>query len=154
MSIIYTALPTSLARAYQQGGKDAHDQTPEQALSSGSGVPCRHCLRQVPAGQTYLILAHRPFPALQPYAETGPIFLCAAPCARGAETEFPPMLAAPTYLLRGYDSADRIVYGSGAVVVTAEIPQEAEARFNDSRICYLHLRSAQNNCYQLRIDRA
>ena len=33
-------------------------------------------------GEPYLTLAYRPFPTLQPYAETGPIFLCAKACPR------------------------------------------------------------------------
>ncbi len=60
---------------------------PERRTSNGVGVPCRHCLRNVEAGRDYLILAYRPFPALQPYAETGPIFLHAEPCERALETD-------------------------------------------------------------------
>ena len=46
------------------------------------------------------------------------------------------------------------MYGTGAVVPTGRIRAEAEARLSDPRVAYLHLRSARNNCYQLRIDRA
>jgi hypothetical protein len=59
-----------------------------------------------------------------------------------------------TATLRGYNAQDRIVYGTGAVVPTGRIRAEAEARLSDPRVAYLHLRSARNNCYQLRIDRA
>ncbi len=50
------------------------------AVSDGHGNPCRSCLADIRAGAAMLIVAARPFPALQPYAETGPIFLCAADC--------------------------------------------------------------------------
>src|SRR5690606_28755477 len=76
--IRFVAMPTDQARAYQRGAPDAYGNPPERRISDGSGIPCRHCLQHVAAGQDYLTLAYRPFPALQPYAETGPIFLHAA----------------------------------------------------------------------------
>ena len=64
------------------------------------------------------------------------------------------MLASPRYIVRGYGKNDRIVYGSGQIVDTAEIPAAAGKMFEDRRIAYIHVRSASNNCYQCRIDRA
>ena len=58
------------------------------------------------------------------------------------------------HLIKGYDADDRIVYGTGAVVATPALLEQAEARFSDADVAYLHVRSARNNCYQLRIDRA
>jgi len=84
MPVVFTALPTAEVRALRTGGRDAYGQVPEVSVSYGPGNPCRHCLRFVPEGRPMLILAHRPFPAPQPYAETGPIFLCADDCARHA----------------------------------------------------------------------
>ncbi|NJM81532.1 MAG: DUF1203 domain-containing protein [Tabrizicola sp.] len=149
----YTAIPTDLARHYQSGGADANGQMPERQVSDGDGNPCRHCLAMIPQGAAMLVLAHRPFPAPQPYAELGPIFLCAEPCAAGGGAELPAMLASPEYILRGYGADDRIVYGTGRVVPTEGLPQAAAHSLCDPRIAYLHVRSARNNCYQLRIDR-
>ena len=58
------------AVALQRGGPDAYGMPPERRISDGDGVPCRHCLRTVAAGKDYLVLAYRPFPEFQPYAET------------------------------------------------------------------------------------
>jgi hypothetical protein len=156
MPIRFAPLPTETARRYQSGGPDAHGQAPERQVSDGTGVPCRHCLRMVPDGAGFLVLAHRPFPAPQPYAEVGPIFLCADPCAAwdGNGGSRPAILASPDYILRGYSAADRIVYGTGGVVATAEIPAHAAALLARPDVAYVHVRSARNNCYQLRIDRA
>jgi len=155
MSISFVALPSEVARRLQAGGPDANGQTPEREISPGKGIPCRHCLQPVGEGEPFLILAHRPFPAPQPYAEQGPIFLHAEACPRhpGGD-EVPPMLASPRYIVRGYGKNDRIVYGSGQIVDTAEIPAAAGKMFEDRRIAYIHVRSASNNCYQCRIDRA
>ncbi len=148
----YVAIPTEIVRAYQAGGPDANGQVPERHVSDGEGNPCRHCLRMIPKGAVMLVLAHRPFPAPQPYAELGPIFLCADACEAGGDEAVPDILTSPYYIVRGYGADDRIVYGTGAVVPTGRIVAEAEARLVDGRVAYVHVRSAQNNCFQVRID--
>ena len=154
MAIRFIPIPTETVRALQAGGPDANGQRPERRLSDGAGVPCRHCLSTVPAAHEYLILAHRPFPALQPYAECGPIFLCAEACAAGGGAELPAMLASPDYIVRGYGADDRIVYGTGGVVATPGIAARCEALLARGDIAYVHVRSAANNCYQVRVERA
>jgi Protein of unknown function (DUF1203) len=154
MSVRFVALKTPLVRKLQAGGEDANGQTPERHISSGKGVPCRHCLALVAAGEPYLICAHRPFPAPQPYAEQGPIFLHAKACLRHPESgALPPMLVSPSYLIRGYGGDDRIVYGSGSIVPTAHLVAAAERLLAHSGIAYVHVRSAANNCFQCRLER-
>lgn len=154
LPVRFTPLPTDQVRALQAGLPDAYGNAPERAVSDGNGNPCRHCLNDIAEGAEMLILAHRPFPAPQPYAETGPIFLCAEPCAPWEGAGLPPVLTtSPTYLIRGYGAEDRIVYGTGAVVAMAETPARAAALFADPAVRYVHVRSASNNCYQCRIDR-
>lgn len=152
--IRYTPIPTETVRAYQAGAPDANGQTPERHVATGAGNPCRHCLGMIPQGAAMLVLAHRPFPAPQPYAEVGPIFLCAESCAAGGGTDVPAMLASPDYILRGYGADNRIVYGSGAVTPTDQLASRAAALLTDARIAYVHVRSARNTCFQLRIDKA
>ena len=149
----YVALSTEVARHYQAGGADDNGQRPERMVAEGKDNPCRHCLRMVPEGAGMLILAHRPFPAAQPYAELGPIFLCAGPCARGGGSEMPEILSSPDCIVRGYGADDRIVYGTGGVVATSDLAARAAKLLADPKVAYLHVRSARNNCYQLRIDR-
>lgn len=154
MSIIFKALPTETVRALQQGGPDAYGNTPERKVSDGDGVPCRHCLKNVAAGAPYLVLACRPFPELQPYAETGPIFLHVEACEQAGESGIlPEMLESSDYIVRGYDADDRIVYGTGGVVATDGIADRSRALFKRDDVAYIHVRSARNNCYQCRIER-
>lgn len=154
MSIIFSPLPTAQVRALQSGGPDANGQRPERQVSDGGGNPCRHCLQMIPRGAGMLVLAHRPFPEPQPYAEVGPIFLCADTCDAGGGEVLPAILASPDYIVRGYGADNRIVYGTGAVVPTEQIATETALRLADARVVYVHVRSARNNCYQLRVDRA
>ena len=148
----FNPIDTEIVRAYQAGGPDANGQVPERKLSVGDGNPCRHCLRNIPEGAGMLVLAHRPFPALQPYAELGPIFLCADACDAGGGEAVPEVLDSPDYIVRGYGLDDRIVYGTGAVVQSGRIVAEAGARLADPRVAYVHVRSARSNCFQVRID--
>lgn len=153
--ILYRAMPTEHARAFQAGAPDANGQAPERHISDGDGNPCRHCLTEIAAGDPYLILAYRPFPGLQPYAEIGPIFLHAEPCERHPDAGAAPamFLGWDRLLLKGYDANDRIVYGVGAVVDAREMDAYAAELLARKDIAYVHARSARFNCYQVRIDR-
>ncbi len=152
----YTPLASDLVVTYRNGGPDANGHAPERRTSDGSGVPCRHCLKQVAAGNDYLVLAHRPFPDAQPYAEVGPIFVHADACpAFHGETHRPPILTgSPRFLVRGYGHDHRIVYGTGDVIETDAVDRYAGGLLERAEIAYVHVRSARNNCYQCRIDRA
>ncbi|SMC64140.1 DUF1203 domain-containing protein [Rhizobium sp. RU36D] len=152
-AITFIAMPSDIAAAYRNGAADAYGMPPEQQISPGGGMPCRHCLGMIDAGAPYLILAYRPFPALQPYAETGPIFLHAEPCEQHAGgAALPEILSSPDYIVRGYGADDRIVYGTGAVTATEDIAARAATLLEREDVAYVHVRSARNNCYQLRID--
>lgn len=152
-AVRFVPMPSAEAASYRAGAADAYGLAPERRISPG-GYPCRHCLGEIAAGEAYLTLAYRPFPTLQPYAETGPIFLHAETCLRYEATEvLPPALESADYIVRGYGHDDRIVYGSGGVVATEAIMVRAKELFGSPDIAYVHVRSARNNCYQCRIER-
>jgi hypothetical protein len=155
MAIRFVALPTEEVAVLQRGGSDAHGQAPERQISDGGGVPCRHCLTRVAKGEPYLVLAYRPFPEDQPYAETGPIFLHAEPCPRFAETSAIPEILTqrPEFVMRGYDEHDRIVYESCTIVAEGRIVEEAERLLEIPQVEYLHVRARTSTCYQCRIER-
>ncbi|MGH1412341.1 MAG: DUF1203 domain-containing protein [Pelagimonas sp.] len=149
--VLYRGLSLDVARHYQAGGADAYDLAPERVISEGAGNPCRHCLKTVPDGDEMLILAHRPFGSLQPYAETGPIFLCAEACDRFESDVLPPVLMrSPQYLIKGYTVDERISYGTGAIVAQSDLENSVSERLNMPHIAFVDIRSASNNCWQAR----
>lgn len=156
MSLRYSGMPSALAAAYRAGAPDANGQAPERHRSVDGDEPCRHCLGTVAAGEDYLVLAYRPFPSPQPYAELGPVFLHAEACPGwDPAAGLPPRERSGSgRILRGYGADDRIVYGTGRVVGNGEIEATAEAILTRPDVAYLHMRSAANNCFTLRIDRA
>ncbi|MEL6478608.1 MAG: DUF1203 domain-containing protein [Pseudomonadota bacterium] len=155
MTFRIVGLETDIVRKLQAGGVDCHGQTPEKAVSDGQGKPCRHCLCEIPAGEEMLILAHRPFPSMQPYAESGPIFLCAKACTRWEGDGLPPIFAPASAerLVKGYSPDDRIVYGLGKVVPITEISDRIQDVLDDPRVAYVHIRSSTNNCFSCRAER-
>ncbi len=155
MPIKFLALETSVVRALQAGGRDANKMMPEKVISQGGGMPCRHCLSYIEAGEEMLILAYRPFETIQPYAEQGPIFLHGRQCDRHENTAVPPQmfLEWEQLLIRGYTSDERIKYGTGKVVTSRSLADECSTALSDTEIDYVHVRSASNNCYQCRVER-
>ncbi len=151
MTIRCVALPTERVRELQAGAADDYGLRPERRISDGGGTPCRHCLHHVAAGDAYLVLAYRPFPVPQPYAETGPIFIHAAPCERAEEgADLPiadgtPELHRPRLRRRPH----RLRHGAGR----RQLGGRAAELFGRAEVAYLHVRSARNNCYQFRIER-
>ncbi|CAD7046827.1 hypothetical protein REJC140_04143 [Pseudorhizobium endolithicum] len=155
MTVSFHAIPTEDAEHLRNGGSDAYGRLPETLIADGPGYPCRHCLTAIATGDELLVLAYRPFPQLQPYAETGPIFLHKKPCRRYIASEvLPPALCSSDYIVRGYGKDDRIVYGTGAVTPADRIVARAAELLSRDDIAYVHVRSARNNCYQCRIDRS
>lgn len=153
-AILFTALPKDHVDAIRLGEPDSNGQVPERMIASAD-LPCRACLGQIKGGDSALLISYRPFRHVQPYAETGPIFIHAEDCGSYDSARVPPtMLNSSDYIVRGYDAGDRIVYGTGAVTPTAEIVSRAQELLATPEIAYVHVRSARNNCFQCRIDRA
>lgn len=148
----FIGMPPTDADTYRAGAPDAYGKPPERQRSDGS-APCRCCLRYIPEGAEMLVLAYRPFHNLQPYAETGPIFLCAEHCRPEQDAARPEILTSPTYLLKGYSDDQRIIYGTGQITPVDEVPAYADALLARDDVAFVDLRSARNNCWQARLTR-
>lgn len=153
--MIFRGLEGEVARGYQAGGVDAYGNLPERSVSDGPGNPCRHCLGTVPEGEEMLILAHRPFGTLQPYAETGPIFLCGGHCEKADDQEGLPevLTLSPQYLVKAYSVDERIIYGTDEVVAQAVLAEEVAQRLARADVAFVDVRSARNNCWLARATR-
>lgn len=152
MVLTYLAYDAEEVARLRTGGPDAYGNPAERATSSGAGTPCRSCLNNVPEGQQMLICAARPFADLHPYSETGPVFFCAKDCTPFQGHEAPPILkTSPDYLIKGYDKAERIVYGTGQITAADDIADYAATLLDRDDIVFVDVRSARNNCFLTRI---
>lgn len=149
----FHGMATQDCDALRQGGGDAFGTAAEPAVSNGSGVPCRHCLRQIPNGDAYLIFAHKPFASTQPYSEIGPIFICSADCP-APDGALPQVLkTSRDYLLKAYSDDERIIYGTGAITPVDDVATYAMTLLDRSDVAFVDARSSKNNCWIARITR-
>jgi hypothetical protein len=137
----------------RRGGPDANGQPALVRVAAGLANPCRHCLGLIAEGDTKLVLAYRPFAALQPYAETGPIFLHQGECLRYESDALPDWFVfLDPAIVRGYGEDDWIRYETGDVVAGGELAAACRSILGDTTIAYVHIRS-KYNCFQCRVDR-
>lgn len=152
MTLNFLPLDLDTIAALRAGEPDVYGNPAERAISDGKGKPCRCCLDTIPKGVEMLICAARPFVGLHPYAETGPIFLCAHDCTPYVGNVAPPVLdVSPDYLVKAYDADERIVYGTGQITAKDAVTDYAQSLFLRDGVTHVDVRSAKNNCFLTRI---
>lgn len=154
MNLIVRGLETETVERIRSGAPDANGQTALTRVAEGVANPCRHCLDLIAEGEDKLVLSYRPFDTVQPYAETGPIFLHARPCTRYESARLPVWFDfLDPAIVRGYDRDDWIRYDTGKVVPGPRIDATCRDILADAGVAYVHIRS-RFNCFQCRVDRA
>lgn len=154
MTLRISGISSDECTGFWSGGADSNGLPALLRIAEGPANPCRHCLRLIPSGQKKLVLAYRPFPGLQPYAETGPIFLHAELCEQYHANGVPDWFVfLDPAIVRGYGRDHWIRYETGSVVRGTEIEAACERILADPEIAYVHVRS-KFNCFQCRVDRA
>ncbi|MBO9479031.1 DUF1203 domain-containing protein [Shimia sp. R11_0] len=154
MTIQFHPLPRATVAAIRDSRIDSYGNPVEHAICDGPGHPCRSCLTETAAGQPFLTLAHRPFKGQNAFTETGPIYLCESCAGTLPSAALPAILSAPSHIVRGYSSDERIVYGTGQITPTAEISAYAASLLARDDIAFVDVRSASNNCFLCRIKPA
>src|SRR5882762_5783410 len=137
----------------RRGGPDANGQPALLRVAEGWANPCRHCLGLIVEGDEKLVLAYRPFDELQPYAETGPIFLHKSSCDRYESESLPAWFDyLDPAIVRGYGDDHWIRYDTGNVVPGTELTTACRSILGDATVAYVHVRS-KFNCFQCRVER-
>ena len=153
MKLKIRGISTNVCNEIWRNGVDANGQRVLVRVARGPANPCRHCLELITEGDDKLVLAHRPFDTLHPYAETGPIFLHTKPCYRYESENLPTWFKyLDPAIVRGYASDDWIRYDTGNIVRGEEITHACQTILSDVSVSYVHVRS-KFNCFQCRVDR-
>ncbi len=153
MAFRVRGISTDQFEFFRAGGADANGQAPVMVKAEGGANPCRHCLGLIAEGEPKLVLSYRPFDALQPYAEIGPVFLHHCACARYESNELPRWFAfMDSAAIRGYGADDWIRYDTGRIVRGSELAAAAVSILEDRSVAYVHVRS-KFGCFQCRVDR-
>lgn len=117
------------------------------------GFPDRVELRDVPLGETVLLLNHVHQAADTPYRASHAIFVREhADAACEVVDEVPEALHRRLLSVRAFDSTHHMV--DADVVEGAQLAGLIERLFADARVAYLHAHYARRGCYAARIDRA
>jgi len=149
-----SGMATDEAIRFRNLAPDANGQKPVEMISDGKSNPCRHCLGLIAKGDAMLLLAYRPFDELQPYAETGPIFLHRDTCERYESDVMPAWFDHfDPAIIRGYSEAHFIRYDTGRAVAGKDLTTACRNILADVSVAYVHIRS-KFNCFQCRVDRA
>ncbi len=154
MTLAIRGIDSGFVDLIRSGGEDANGQRAVSRKATGLANPCRHCLQLIEEGDDMLVLAYRPFSALQPYAEVGPIFLHQRACPPYAGGRLPAWFAyLQPALIRGYGHDDWIRYETGDVVPGSGLAAACEKILGNPEVAYVHIRS-KFNCFQCRVDRS
>ena len=144
-------LDPSLAAAIRSTRRDAAGR-PVLPWRDGARHQCRACLELSREDETVLLASLTPFETVQPYAETGPVFVHERDCAftqpEGAwPTELP-----RSPVLRAYSAKDQIV--DAALVADRPVEDVVEELLSRADVAYVHARNAAYGCYMFRVERA
>jgi len=154
MELVVRGIRSEEADRFRRGEPDANSQPALTRVAEGVANPCRHCLGLIREGEEKLVLAYRPFDAVHPYSETGPIFLHKKPCERYLGDALPTWFDfLDPAIIRGYGQDDWIRYDTGNVVAGAALTRACREILADGTVAYVHIRS-KYNCFQCRVDRA
>ena len=154
MKLKVQGIPSAIVKQIQAGGDDANNQPAQTHVAEGFQNPCRHCLQLITEGSQTLVLSYRPFDTLQPYAETGPIFLHNETCEQYSSDQLPFWFGyMDSALIRGYDDKHWIRYDSAEVIPGKDLDNACRKILADESIAYVHIRS-KYNCFQCQVERA
>ena len=117
------------------------------------GYPDRIELRDVPTGETVLLLNHVHQPADTPYRASHAIFVREhATAACEVVDAVPEVLQRRLLSVRAFDATHRMV--DADVVEGTQLAGLVERLFADARVAYLQAHYARRGCYAARIERA
>lgn len=148
-----TALPSAdLDRIRGRGVDDFDNSLVVTVNGEEGGAPLRCCLREASVGERVALIAYQPAIVGGAYAEVGPVFIHADPCAGYNDGDaYPAGFRHRRQLFRSYDADGRQVDNS---IVDG---QDAESAIGDlfarSAVAYVHSRNVLAGCYMFTIAR-
>jgi Protein of unknown function (DUF1203) len=152
--LVFEAIPQARLREIKAAGvDDAGNQLTVQVDIEG-GSPLRCCLREADPGERMLLIAYTPPGTCGAYAERGPVFIHADPCAGYlTPSRYPPGLSHRLQVVRAYDRDGWIV--GGILVNDGEHAMTViREQFARSDVSLVHLRNVGYGCYNFAVRRS
>ncbi len=141
-------LDTPTAQRFRATGLDDYGNPAIRRVATGSGEPCRHCLKLAKPGENLLLLSWKLPRPLGVYWTPSPIFLHADDCeAYAGQDEIPETVAANGLVsVRAYDSEGLCLYDLGHVSTGAEIDAPLSRALSDPRTEFVNIHTARPGC--------
>lgn len=152
VAIRMVAIPTEVAesvRATMQAPTYGHPAHSEVGTDS---APCRHCLRQIAAGERRILFTYDRFAGLESLPLPGPVFIHADPCERYPESAvFPEELRASPRTLEAFAPGRRLL--AQEYVTDGKMERVIEQFFARNDVEYVLVNSTTAGCNTFRIER-
>ncbi len=146
------AIPAADLDRIRANGVDVAGNAFTPFVEDTGGSPVRCCLRLSRAGERIALIAYRPPGTAGAYAEVGPVFVHADPCAGyPADGGWPPEFRDRRQVLRAYDAQGRIA--DALVVDAAEAETGIAKLFADPAHVVVHSRNVGYGCYMFAVSR-
>ena len=148
-------IPTETAQRWRRTNQDDAANPLRRAISTGTGAPCRHCLRNATAGEEMLLGSyHLPSPT-GIYWTPSPIFLHASDCtAYTAQDEIADIIRTSLISVRAYNAEQTVLYDLGQVAEGPDADAPLARALADPRTSFVNIHTAKPGCLLCRVERA
>lgn len=145
-----SAIPPRTLQAIRMNGVDEY-ANPLNTVTQ-KDAPLRCCLRDATDGEPIAVIAYCPFPWSSPYAEVGPVFIHAEPCAGyDARALYPEGFRRRRQIFRAYGYDRKIVHAQIIDGIDAD-PAIADL-FRRADVDFVHSRNVEWGCFMFEIRR-
>jgi uncharacterized protein DUF1203 len=145
-------LPSEVAASARRAAEAGAPDHAVISVTSPNEAPCRHCLRWTRPGEQVVLFPYASIAHGRPYAESGPIFVHAAPCERYQAIDEFPAAFRQGRVIRAYDREQNMI--AGEIVNGREPETVIEKLFENPETEFIQVRSADRGCYTFGIARA
>ncbi|HEX4726071.1 MAG TPA: DUF1203 domain-containing protein [Pseudonocardiaceae bacterium] len=145
------AIPATTLDRIRATGRDEAGNAPLARIDEDGGSPLRCCLRDAEPGERMLLIAYTPPGVAGPYAERGPVFVHAEPCAGyPAAHSYPMALGHRTQIVRGYDHDGNMA--TATIVADGDAAErELNTILSRPEIRVAHVRNVAAGCYNFAV---
>ena len=145
------AIPADTLDLIRTTGRDEAGNVPRERIDEEGGSPLRCCLRDAEPGERMLLIAYTPPGIAGPYAERGPVFIHAEPCAGYPDVHsYPQGLGHRRQIVRGYDHDGNMATAT-IVADGGEAERELNTILSRPEIRVAHVRNVAAGCYNFAV---
>ncbi len=148
-------IATETARRWRATGMDDFGNPLRRSVSTGSGAPCRHCLRNGAKGEEMLLGSYRLVGPVGIYWTPSPIFLHARECGSYAGmNEIVDIIRTSLVSVRAYGADQMVLYDLGRVAEGPAAEAPLARALADPRTSFVNMHTAKPGCLLCRVERA